>query len=194
LRQQGFKMKDNNSPQTPIQLSNQEGSGLIDIRQMAETLKASGKEKQKRSLIDMSLPSSPAAPLGGALLLPLPKQRSPLALVGIIMGGTTLATAVILGTLFATGVFAKKSPEQPMQIQAAAAQQPVAPPVAPSPVVEAQPTPVVASEPKKTGKQNTKKTVAAPTKTGAPTIEPPKPPPTKKNAHKDELDELLGGK
>jgi outer membrane biosynthesis protein TonB len=187
-------MKDNNSPQTPVQLSNQEGSGLIDIRQMAETLKASGKEKQKRSLIDMSLPSSPAAPLGGALLLPLPKQRSPLALVGIIMGGTTLATAVILGTLFATGVFAKKTPEQPMQIQATAAQQPVAPPVAPVPVVEAQPTPVVASEPKKTGKQTTKKTVGAPTKTATPTIEAPKPPPTKKNAHKDELDELLGGK
>lgn len=186
-------MKDNSSPQAPVQLSNQEGSGLLDIRQMAETLKASDKEKQKRSLMDMSLPSTPAAPLGGALLLPVPKQRSPLALVGIIMGGTTAVSAVILGALFAAGVFSK-TPPPPPPVQAVVAAQPVAQPVA-APVVEAPVAPPVASDPKKPTKGNTKKTAA--TKTGGtPTATPtPTPTPTpKKNAHKDELDELLGGK
>jgi outer membrane biosynthesis protein TonB len=188
-------MKNNSSPQAPVQLSNQEGSGLLDIRQMAETLKASDKEKQKRSLMDMSLPSTPAAPLGGALLLPLPKQRSPMALVGIIMGGTTAATAVILGSLFAAGVFEKKPPVAALPMQNTVAQQPLAPVVEPPPVVETPTeTPAAAETTKKTTKKTTK--TATPSK-AAPTPAAATPTPTpapKKNKHKDELDELLGGK
>jgi outer membrane biosynthesis protein TonB len=180
-------MKDSNSPQAPVQLSNTEGSGLLDVKQMAEALKSSSDAK-KRNMIDMSLPMAPAAPLAGALLLPLPRQRSPLGLVGIIMGGTAAATAVILGTLFAAGVFEKKAPPAPLVVAATPPPVVVAPPVAETqPVVE---TPVV--DPKKTSKTGTKKTNTKATNTNTNTTVTSPPPPPKKKTHKDELEELLG--
>jgi hypothetical protein len=191
-----YAMKDSNSPQAPVQLSNTEGSGLLDVKQMAQALKSSEKSAKKNNLLDMSLPMAPAAPLAGALLLPLPKQRSPLALVGIIMGGTAAATAVILGTLFAAGVFDKKPEPTPAALQTVVVTPPptnVVPTPETAPVVD--PTPVADPKAKtgKTGaktKTNTKTNTATNTNTNTNTTSAPPPP--KKKSHKDELEELLG--